>query len=493
MLKTEQTDIDALLRLSSQSSDFRTGTISLPNQQLYIAYYNTLIEQKQLQEFVIQPLQQCTLTVIQSLEELREWIPVDECEFTDKIEDIQSKLLKGSVIVRLHETDTVCGLIPLANKRGMRSNNDTENEFSVVGPKVGFVEDIVTNVSLLRAQINIPNLIVKEITIGSMSKTKVAVVYIDGVTNEQNVQTVEQRLKAIDCDVVFDSSELDQIISDNSASPFPLFVSTERRDRVVYALISGQIAVTCDGSPYFITGPSSLFDFFISPEDYYMPWILGSFFRIIRILGVIFSLFASAMYVGVMTYHYEVIPHNLLAPLVFSRLNVPFPPVLEVLFLETTIEFLREAGARLPTKIGQTLGIVGGIIVGQAAVEAALTSNILIIIVSLSALASFTTPIYKMSNTIRFLRFPIILLSAFWGSVGMFIGVCFLIVHITRLQSLGFPYTVPLFPLRIKDLQDSLIRSSFQYTKSRPDYLKPKSKLRYLPKPLKRRMDWDER
>ncbi|NQX62740.1 spore germination protein [Paenibacillus qinlingensis] len=492
MLKTEQSDIEELLRLSSQSSDFRTGKISFSNQQIYIAYYSTLIDQNLLQEHVLQPLKQCPIGAIQTLEELRELIPIDEIEITDKIDVIQSKLFKGAIIVRLHEVDSVCALIHLANKSGMRKSNDTENEFSVVGPKVGFVEDIDTNLCLIRAQINIPNLIVKEISIGSVSKTKVAIVYINGVTNEQNVQTIEQRLLAIDCDVVFDSSELDQIISDNSLSPFPLFVSTERRDRVVYALISGQVAVISDGSPYFITGPSSLFDFFISPEDYYMPWILGSFFRIIRILGVIFSLFATSMYVAVMTYHYEVIPHNLLGPLVFSRLNVPFPPVLEVLFLEMTIEFLREAGARLPSKIGQTLGIVGGIVVGQAAVEAALTSNILIIIVSLSALASFATPIYKMSNTIRFLRFPIILLSAVWGALGIFIAICFLIVHITRLQSLGYPYTVPLYPLRIKDFRDSFIRSSFQYTGNRPSYLKSSSKKRYMPKPVKRRFEWDE-
>ncbi|SFT08798.1 spore germination protein [Paenibacillus sp. BC26] len=493
MLKTEQTDIKALLQLSGQSSDFRTGKISFSNQQMHISYFSTLIDQKLLQEHVLQPLQQCSLAAIQTLEELREWIPIDDIEITDEIELIQTKLFKGSVILRLHESDPLCALINLENKRGMRKNNDTENEFSVVGPKVGFVEDLDTNLCLLRAQINIPNLIFKEISIGSMSKTKVVVVYIDGVTNDQNVQTVEERLQAIDCDVVFDSSELDQIISDNSMSPFPLFVSTERRDRVVYALISGQVAVISDGSPYFIIGPSSLFDFFISPEDYYMPWMLASFFRIIRILGVIFSLFATSMYVAIMTYHYEVIPQNFLGPLMFSRLNVPFPPVLEVLFLEITIEFLREAGARLPTKIGQTLGIVGGIIVGQAAVEAALTSNILIIIVSLSALASFTTPIYKMSNTIRFLRFPVILLSAIWGGLGIFIGVCFLLAHLTRLKSFGYPYTVPVYPLRIKDFQDSFIRSSFQYTVNRPGYLKPKSKKRYTPKPVKRRFEWDDK
>ncbi|MDG0808495.1 spore germination protein [Cohnella rhizosphaerae] len=212
----------------------------------------------------------------------------------------------------------------------------------------------------------------------------------------------------------------------------------------------------------------------------------------IRIFGVIFSLFASSFYVALMTYHYEVIPKELLGRLIYSRENVPFAPFLEVLFLEITVEFLREAGARLPSRIGQSLGIVGGVILGQAAVEASLTSNILIIIVSLSALTSFVTPIYKMSNAIRFLRFPIILLAAAWGSLGIAMGVCFLLVHLSRLRSLGYPYTVPFFPVRAKDLKDSLVRSSYSVTGSRPSYLKPSSKLRYKPKPERRSNDFDE-
>lgn len=177
----------------------------------------------------------------------------------------------------MDEHDALCALIPLISKAGLRKSNDTDNEFSVVGPKVGFVEDLDINLHLLRSQFTIPNLIVKMLTVGSLSNSRVAIVYIDGIANKDNVSIVEQRLSSIDFEVVFDTSQLDQIISDNSLSPFPLFVSTERRDRVIYSLISGQVAVISDGSPYFITGPSTLYDFFISPEDYYLPWILGSF------------------------------------------------------------------------------------------------------------------------------------------------------------------------------------------------------------------------
>ncbi|MDQ0889649.1 hypothetical protein QFZ81_004737 [Paenibacillus sp. V4I9] len=172
-------------------------------------------------------------------------------------------------------------------------------------------------------------------------------------------------------------------------------------------------------------------------------------------------------------------PASLLAPIIESRTNVPFAPIIEVLLLELTVEMLREAGSRLPTKVGQTLGIVGGIVLGEAAVQAALTSNILIIIVSLSALSSFATPIFKMANTIRFLRFPLMGLAAAWGGLGIMIGLVILLGHLLRLKSLGTPYIVPMFPFRFRDFTDSFIRSSLSLTFNRPRFLRPLSIKRY--------------
>lgn len=370
-------------------------------------------------------------------------------------------------------------------KKGNRSYNDSENEFSVVGPKVGFVENIDTNMSLLRRGLVTENLVFEEHIIGSTSKTRVVLAYMEGVTNPQHIHTARQRLLDLDFDLIFDSSFLDQIIADNSNTPFPLFMSSERVDRIKYCLVSGQVAILSDGSPYVISGPTSVFDFFLSPEDYYLPWILGSFFRLIRYLGVAFSIMATPLYVAVITFHYSIIPKALLGPIIESRMHVPFPPVLEALFLEITIELLREAGARLPTKVGQTLGIVGGIVIGQAAVQAALTSNILLIIVSLSALASFTTPTFKMSNTIRFLRFPLIGLAALWGGLGIMVGIVFLLGHLMRLKSLGSPYIVPLYPFRHKEFRDSFIRSSLSLISKRPSYLRPLSVKKYTVQKLK--------
>ncbi|WP_254639053.1 spore germination protein [Cohnella sp. GbtcB17] len=488
--RDSRTDI---LDSCKRSVDFVTTPLSTGKLEFSFSYYKTLIDEEALGH-LLHALQASTQAKESGdLNSLLAHAPMDGIELDPDPQRVRKLIFKGYLLAYPgKDAEGECALIPLPAKKGLRSSNETDMEFSVVGPKIGFIEDLDTNIHLLRAQLNTPDLLLKEIVVGSVSRSRVAMLYIDGIANDENVAKMEKRLRDIDFDVVFDTSQLDQIIADNSRTPFPLFTTTERRDRVVYALITGQVAVISEGSPYFITGPSTLFDFFLSPEDYFLPWVLGSFFRMIRIFGVIFSLFASSFYVALMTYHYEVIPKELLGRLIYSRENVPFAPFLEVLFLEITVEFLREAGARLPSRIGQSLGIVGGVILGQAAVEASLTSNILIIIVSLSALTSFVTPIYKMSNAIRFLRFPIILLAAVWGSLGIAIGVCFLLVHLSKLRSLGYPYTVPFFPVRAKDLKDSLVRSSYSVTGSRPSYLKPASMRRYKPKAERRANDFDE-
>lgn len=486
-------DINDLFAKTKKSSDFVQFPVANEEGSCILSYYRSLIDHQQLQEKVLPVLQEQFMDTSRSLplDAIKTMLPIEDIVISDNPEVIESKFLKGYAVLQIKQNDSKAALLNLSNgKAGLRDQSDAENEFSVVGPKIGLVEHLDTNIHLLRQQINTPDLIIKEIKIGSMSHTRVIIAYIEGVTNEQHVQTMTQRLQNIDFDVVFDSSQLHQIISDNSLTPFPLSLSTERLDRAVWSLLNGQVAVLSSGSPYAVTAPATLLDFFISPEDYYLPWVIGSFFRLIRIFCVLFCILATSMYIAVLTYHYEMIPKVLLGPLIFSRHNVPFPPILEVFFLEFTIELLREAGARLPTKVGQTLGIVGGIVIGQASVEAALTSNVLLIIVALSALASFTTPIYKMSNTIRFLRFPLILLAATWGGLGIMIGICFLIVHLTRLESLGTPYTAPLYPFRYRDFADSFIRSPYSATSKRPGYLRPEKLWRYKPNSLKN--DFDE-
>ncbi|MCM3536752.1 spore germination protein [Priestia endophytica] len=470
------------LEILHSSSDFLPVSIGDDENIFVMSYYKSLIDAQDLQEQFICSVKRAR-DDIKTLEDLKTYIPYEDVTITSDGKEVMDKLLEGYVAFQIYAEQKECALIKVLNiEGGFRTENDTENEFSVTGPKLGFVEDLDMNLYMLRKTFVTEKLSFKEVSLGNLSKSRIVIVYVEGITNKKHIENATERINNIDFDVVFDGSLLDQLLSDNQNTPFPLFLGTERIDRAIQTLINGQLVIFTSGSPYAITGPSSLFDFFISPEDYYLPWMIGSFLRVTRFFAVAFSIFATSMYVAVLTFHYEMIPKDLLGPLVYSRANVPFPPVLEVLFLEITIELLREAGARLPTKIGQTLGIVGGIVIGQASVEASLTSSVLLIIVALAALASFTTPTSRMSNTIRLLRFPFIILAAFLGGLGIVIGIVFLLVHLMRLQSLTSPYLAPLYPFRSKDMWGFLFRPPYNLSTARPAYLRPLSKWRYNPK-----------
>lgn len=228
-----------------------------------------------------------------------------------------------------------------------------------------------------------------------------------------------------------------------------------------------------------VVAPSSFFEYFSSSDDYYPRWLLGSATRLLRFLALLITIGFTALYVSVTTFHYEMIPENLLLTLTESRSRVPFHPLTEALFLETTIELLREAGARLPTKIGQTIGIVGGIVIGQAAVQAGLTSNILIIAVAASAIASFVTPAYVMSASIRFLRFGLIILAGLWGNFGLALGITAIVIHMSGLTSLGSSYLTPVAPFRMKDWNDTFLVAPFRFLTERPTQMKSPNRVKH--------------
>ncbi|WP_449538991.1 spore germination protein [Ferdinandcohnia sp. Marseille-Q9671] len=466
---------------AKKSSDFSSITPIAKNNSILLSYFSSLIDQKIFQESILPYLKEHS-SDIKELSDVKDIIPIEEIQFSTTPDEIEKALHEGAIVIQLKDKQEECAVLRIANSRlGQRETNETDNEFNVIGPKVGFIEDLPTNLHLLREHLDTPDLIFEEMVVGSRSQTKVVLAFIDGVTNPEYINTAKQRVIDLDVDTVHDNTQLELMITDHSSTPFPLFITTERVDRTVAALLSGQLVLISDKSSYAVIGPVNIMDFFSNPEDFYLPSVVASFFKLIRIFGILFSIFATSFYVAVLTYHFEVIPKDLLGPLIFSRANVPFPPVIEVLFLEITIDLLREAGARLPTKIGQTLGIVGGIVIGQATVEAALTSNILLIIVALAALASFTTPIYKMSNAVRLLRYPFIVLAAIWGGLGIYVGILFLIGHLLRLKSLGIPYLVPLYPYRKGGVVGSFIRRKYTNNDQRPWYLRPLSKKRYTP------------
>lgn len=474
----------------SKSADFtKTFYINPKTKARFcFAFMSSIIDEQIIQQSALPFLLEGEF---HSIDDIKTLVPIADITISKEQSEIEQKLFNGYVMITLEGEKDKFAFIA-AQKEIVRGITQPEIEFSVIGPKEAFVESLGQNLNLIRKRLPIKELISEEFTVGSLSKTRVAMLYIDGITNEANVNTVRQRISEIEIDAVADSSYIVQLIADNSNSPFPQLLDTERPDRVTAILAEGKVGIIVDGSPHVLIGPTTLVEFFGSFEDYFLNWIISSFFRFIRVFAVMFSILSTPVYVATLTFHHELIPKDLLATLVTSRREIPLPPVLEALFLELTIELLREAGARLPTKVGQTIGIVGGIVIGTASVEAGITSNVLLIFVALAALASFTTPVYKMGNTIRILRFPFIIFASIWGIVGVVFCFCILLTHLLRLTSLGRPFLEPLYPPRVKDFTDAITRLHFQYQSKRPIFLRTEDPVRFSKKKAKQLKDIDE-
>lgn len=424
---------------------------SFNQDEIRIIYLNSLVDSNKLEWEILSNLREMSI-----------------CEFEKSThqslfkrendqEEVINGILDGNVAMFVGESTY------LINVSGFeeRAISQSETESVINGPHDSFNEGLNTNISLIRRRVRSPRLKMIKLTVGEISKTKVLLIYIEGIGNMEILNQLKERIQSVKVDSVADSNVLIQMIDDHQNSPFPQFYTTERPDLAVTKLYAGKIIGLVDDSPNIFCTPSNFFDFFESPDDYNQRWIIGTGVRILRYFALFITLVLTAFYVSICTYHYEMIPQSLLQSLMQSRYRVPFPPIIEAIFLEVVIELLREAGARLPTKIGQTIGIVGGIVIGQAAVEAGITSNILIIVVSVSAIASFIVPSYIMSASIRNVRFLFILMAGFLGNIGIFFALGIITIHLTGLTNLSSPYFMPISPTFFKDWMDSIVRGPF--------------------------------
>lgn len=464
--------VDYLQQKFHHTSDLQIVSFS----NLTLFFIGNQIDQN---EFNLNVIGRLDGNITYTMESLNNAISVGDINTSNDMEQGVLSVLKGSVGIFIEELQEIVLIkIPANNHRSL---SKPENESQVIGSQVGFNESLSTNVSLIRRALATPDLKNELYTIGKRTHTEVSILYIDGLASDDQISRIRKKLSSIDIDGLLDSAELNQLINDNSLSIFPQMLLTERPDRVCHGLLNGKIAVLVDGSPMAILSPLSFIEFFESKEDYNVRWPIASFIRLLRITAMFLSVFFTALYVAALTFHYEVIPQALLVPLGESRSRVPFPPLFEAILLEFIIELLREAGARLPTKVGQTMGIVGGIVIGTAAVQAGFTSNILIIIVALGALASFTTPSYTMGSLIRVIRFPLLFLAGFWGFYGIMFGFCVILIHLLRLSTLGSPYMAPFYPPRFSDWVDSIVRLPLRLTNKRSQLTRPQDQQKYNP------------
>lgn len=339
-----------------------------------------------------------------------------------------------------------------------RSIEDTPIESTLTGAHIGFTETGSENIGLIRKQIHNRELKIKEMTVGKRGRTALSIMYLADVANPEMLKELEGRIQKVDVDSVLNAGVLAEYIEDNPYSPFPQLLLTERPDIAAAAILQGKIVVVVDRSPNVMIGPATFDSFFKTIDDYSSRWMVASFLRLMRYFAFFIAIFLPAVYIATISFHFEIIPLKLLLSVGVSRERIPFPPYIEAFIMELTLEMLREAGIRLPTKIGQTVGIVGGIVIGQAAVAAGIVSNIMVIVVALTAIASFIIPNYEMGSAIRIVRFPMMILASLFGFVGIIVGFMTLIAHFITLESLSAPYGSPISPLRFSDWKDMFIR-----------------------------------
>jgi spore germination protein KA len=367
------------------------------------------------------------------------------------------------------------------NKFEGRPVGPPETEGSVRGPRDGFIENINANVAMLRQKLRSPHLIFERLTVGRVSVTPVVIGYVRGLAAPALVREVKARVGRIDIDGVLDSGHIEELTKDDPFSIFPLVLSTERPDRAAAGLMEGRVVIIVDGSPFVLVAPVDLLAVVHSPEDYYMGFPMGTMIRLIRYLAVFVAILLPAIYIAITTYHQEMLPTEILVAIISAREGVPFPVLIEALIMEFMFEALREAGVRLPRPFGQAISIVGALIMGSAAVQAGLVSPIMVIIVAITAIASFISPIFSMALAVRFLRFPAMLLGAALGLYGVALMLFFLLIHMAGLRSLGMPFLSPIAPHNLKDMKDTFVRAPWHLMEKRPGQLFKTGRRRLAP------------
>ncbi|MCL2189569.1 MAG: spore germination protein [Defluviitaleaceae bacterium] len=397
----------------------------------------------------------------------------------DNMEDVLYFIMAGDTALFLEDSTKV---IILATRgfpnRGIQS---AETEVVVQGPREAFSEVMRFNTALIRRRIRDTGLKVKQSKLGKRSQTDIALMYIEGIVRPEVLAEVERRLEKIDIDGVMDAGCVEQLIEESWLSPFPQIQLTERPDKAASSLLEGRIAIIVDCSPFVLLVPVALNTFFQASEDYYSRWQVMSITRYLRFVGAFIAVALPGLYIATALYHPSMIPLQMVEKLATASRAVLFPAVMEIILLDAAFELLREAGIRLRNASGGTIGIVGGLIVGQAAVEAGLVSPIVVIIVAMTGIATFAIPSVSLVYAFRLIKYFILILAAALGFIGLWAGLLIVLIHLAGMRSFGFPYLMPFAAGEMnnyEELKDSIFRLPLSRMRRRPFYANPEQNVR---------------
>ncbi len=441
----------------------------------FIIFFDGMTDREVINNYILKPLMVNTSMVLKDVAEnledyiARQLMPHCQVKIEESYKNVIDEINFGGCAL-FADGVSVCFSADVKGweHRGIEKPN---NEIVIRGPQEAFNELLRTNSAQIRKRLKDEDLIVEDITVGKVSKTPCSIMYIRDVVNEKLVAEIRRRLEGINVDYMLDSGVLEQLIEDSTIYPSPQMISTERPDYVSELLAAGRVAIIVSGSPNVLVVPTTFFDLMHSAEDIYIRYPYVNLLRYIRYIAGFMAMLLPGLFLAITNYHHEMIPTDLLLAIEASREKVPFPSLVEILLMELSFELIREAGIRVPGPIGPTLGIIGALILGQAAVAANIVSPILIIVVAVTGIGSFAIPNYSLAYSIRILRFAFILLGAFSGFLGITVGLFLLGIWSTALKSFGVPFMSPLGPRTSNSFRDVMFKAPEWKLENRPDYL----------------------
>lgn len=441
-----------------------------------VFYTEGLVDTKSVQDFIMETLMVDIPNIDLKNKAIGDVLTVGNMQHITDFDTLFTRLLSGNAILLLdgYAQGFSIGMCDFKD----RGVTEATGETVIRGPKEAFSESIRTNSALIRRKIKHPHLWLETRQIGKVTKTDVSIMYINGIVNDKVVEEVRQRLDRIDIDGILESGYIEELIQDETYSPFPTMYNTERPDVIAAELLEGKVAILVDGTPHVLVVPALFISFIHCPEDYYQRADIGSLLRILRFIGIFIALLGPSLYIAITTFHQEMLPTQLLIGLAAQREGIPFPAFIEAIMMEITFEILREAGIRMPRPIGQAISVVGTLVIGQAAVEAGIVSAAMVIVVSITAISSFVVPAMNMSIAIRIIRFPLMGLAASFGLFGIIVGVIALVLHMCSLRSFGVPYMSPFGPFILADQKDAIFRLPHWAMFSRPRLISQKNVIR---------------
>jgi len=389
-----------------------------------------------------------------------------EVRFAEDLDMAIDDILSGQTAFFLEGSPRV--LIADTRNPPRRGVEEPSTESETRGPRDGFTEDVMTNLALVRRRLRDPRLRAEPSVVGRRTKTDVVVLYLKDVAEPGLVAEVKKRLGRIDVDSVMGTGYIEELIQDNPYSPFGALNYTERPDKLVGNLLEGRVGIMVDNSPFVLVVPTLFWHWLQAPGDYYNSFMVATAFRILRVLALLTALLAPSLYTILASFHHEMVPTPLALSMAAGREGTPLPTLIEVLALAVMFEIMHEAGLRLPRTVGQTVSIVGALVIGEAAVMAGLVSPATVIVVNAAGLSAFAIPFYAGSLSIRLIRIPLLLLSGTLGVFGFVAGTSFIALHVASLRNFGQPFLSPVAPLIKGDLKDTLVRAPWWAMTWRP-------------------------